>query len=85
MDFLSLIIFLVLLVVMFYFLIIRPQRKRQQEQQSLIANLKPGDRVITIGGIHGEVTQVDSESVVLKIESGALLRMAKNGIASKQS
>lgn len=84
MDVVSLVIFLVLLFVMFYFLIIRPQRKRQQDQQSLISSLKPGDRVITIGGIYGEVTSIDEDSVVLKLESDALLRMAKNGIASKR-
>lgn len=84
MDIISLVIFLVLLFVMFYFLIIRPQRKRQQDQQSLISSLKPGDRVITIGGIYGEVTSIDEDSIVLKLESDALLRMAKNGIASKR-
>ena len=48
-------IFLILLFGMFYFLIIRPQRKRQQRHQELMDALQPGDRIITIGGIHGKI------------------------------
>ena len=49
------IVFLVLIFGVFYFLIIRPQRKRQQDQQKLLEDLRPGDRVITIGGIYGRI------------------------------
>ena len=79
-----LVVFMVLLFGVFYFLIIRPQRKRQQEHQQLTENLKPGDRVITIGGIYGRIESVREDSIVIKVESGATLRIAKNGIAGKQ-
>jgi preprotein translocase subunit YajC len=79
-----LVVFMVLLFGIFYFLIIRPQRKRQQEHQELTEGLQPGDRVITIGGIYGRVESVREDSVVLKVESGATIRVAKNGIAGKQ-
>jgi preprotein translocase subunit YajC len=79
-----LVVFMVLLFGVFYFLIIRPQRKRQQEHQELTENLKPGDRVITIGGIYGRIESVREDSIVIKVESGATLRIAKNGIAGKQ-
>lgn len=78
------IVFLVLLAGIFYFFIIRPQSKRQKEQRDLNASLKPGDRVITIGGIYGRVESLREDSIVLKIESGATIRVARNSIAGKQ-
>jgi len=83
----SIIYMIVLLVLIFggfYFLIIRPQRKRQQQHDELVAGLKPGDRVITVGGIYGRVESLSEDSVVLKVESGATLRVARSGIAFKQ-
>lgn len=77
-------VFLLLLFGMFYFLIIRPQRRRQREHQDLVASLRRGDRVVTIGGIHGQVESITEDSFVIKVESGVTLRMAKGSIAFKQ-
>ena len=79
--------FLIVLVVMFgvfYFLIIRPQRKRQGEHQKLVEELQKGDKVITIGGIYGEIDSVGEYDVVLKVEDGSRLRFLKNSIMGKQ-
>ena len=78
-----LVVFMVVLFGIFYFFIIRPQRKRQMDQQKMISELKPGDRVITIGGIMGRVESIREDSVVLKVESGATIRVVRNGIAGK--
>jgi len=78
------IVFLVLIFGVFYFLIIRPQRKRQQDQQKLLGDLRPGDRVITIGGIYGRIESLREDSVVLKVESGVTIRFARSSIAGKQ-
>jgi len=75
--------FIVLLFVMMYFLTIRPQRRRQQEQQKMIQELHKGDRVVTIGGMHGVVESVSEDSVVLRVESGTTLRFVKSAIANK--
>lgn len=80
---LSLIIVLVIIFAMFYFLAIRPQRRRQKDQQKLLESLKKGDRVITVGGIYGVVESTDEESVVIKVESGQTLRLARGGIHHK--
>ena len=77
-------IFLVLLFGMMYFVMIRPQRKRQQEHQQLVEELRKGDKVITAGGIYGQIETVSDENVVLKIESGATIRVAKSSIVGKQ-
>ncbi len=79
------VVFLALLFAIFYFLIIRPQRRRQKQQQDLMSGLRTGDRVITIGGIYGQIENLREDSAVLKIESGATIRIARNSIAAKQS
>ena len=80
----TMIIFLVLIFAMFYFLMIRPQRKRQKEQQQMIEELKRGDRVVTAGGIYGVIESVSEDSVVIKVESGATMRVAKGSVALKR-
>jgi len=77
------IIFIVVIFIMFYFFLIRPQRRRQKEHQELISKLRQGDNVITAGGIYGRVESVGQDSVVLKVESGATLRVAKTSIVGK--
>jgi len=69
--------------VMFYFFMIRPQRRRQKEHEDLLGQLRGGDRVITAGGIYGQIESVGEDSVVLKVESGATMRVAKGSIAGK--
>ena len=76
--------FMVLMFVMFFFLIIRPQQKRQKTQQQLLSDLKRGDRIITIGGIYGIIEALDEKSIVIKTESGSLLRLVRGGVAMKQ-
>ena len=78
------IVFLVLIFAMFYFLMIRPQRKRQKEQQQMMEELRKGDKVITAGGIYGVIDSVSEDSIVIKVESGATLRLAKSSVALKR-
>ncbi len=78
------ILFLVLIFGVFYFLMIRPQRKRQKEHQQLVEELKRGDRVVTAGGIYGKIEGLDQDSVVLSVESGATIRVARNSVALRR-
>ena len=72
--------FLVVIFALFYFVMIRPQRKKQKQQQEMVASLQKGDRVITAGGIFGTIDSVREDSVVIKVESGTLLRVAKGSV-----
>ncbi len=76
----TIIIFLVLIFAVFYFLMIRPQRKKQREHEQMTQQLKRGDRVITAGGIYGQIESLDETSVVLKVESGATIRVARGSV-----
>ncbi len=80
----TVIIFLVLIFGVFYLLLIRPQRKKQKEHQQLIMELKRGDRVITAGGIYGVIENISEDSVVIKVESGTTMRVARNSVSLKQ-
>ena len=80
----TIIIFLVLIFGVMYFLMIRPQRKRQKEHQQLVEELRRGDRVVTAGGIHGVVESLGEDSVVLKLESGATMRVTRSSVVSKR-
>ena len=77
------IVFLVLMFSMVYFVLIRPQRKRQKEHEELTSELKKGNKVRTAGGIYGVLETVGEETVVLKVESGATMRIAKDSIIGK--
>ncbi len=77
-------IFVVLLFGLMYFVMIRPQRKRQKEHQQLIEELKRGDRVVTAGGIYGAIESISEDSVTIRVESGATMRVAKGSVSLKQ-
>ncbi len=79
-----LLIMLAVFGAIFYFMLIRPQRKRQAKMNELVGGLKRGDRVITAGGIHGEVDSVGESSFVLTLEDGAKIRVAKASVTQKR-
>ncbi len=80
----TIIIFLVLIFGVMYFLMIRPQRKRQKEHEHLIEELNRGDRIVTAGGIYGQIESVSDDSVVIKVESGATMRVARNSVVLRR-
>lgn len=67
----------VMIAVLFYFMLIRPERKKRAETSSMLENMKKNDRVVTIGGIHGVVVNVqkDSEEVTLRIDDSTNTKM----------
>jgi preprotein translocase subunit YajC len=81
----TLIIFIVVIFALMYFLMIRPQRKRQKEQQKMMSELQRGDDVVTVGGIYGKIESVDENSIVIKLEDGAKMRIVKGAIGTKRS
>lgn len=72
---------IVLVFGIFYFLLIAPMRKKQKALQALVDNLKRGDKVVTNGGIFGEVAAVEGNVVFLKVADSVKLRVAKSAIA----
>ena len=83
----ALVQFVPILVVfaIFYFLLILPMRKRQKALQQMVEAIKKGDRVITNGGLYGEVASVDGAVVFLKIADNVRVRIAKSAIAGLEN
>jgi preprotein translocase subunit YajC len=71
-----------LVFVIFYFLIIRPQNKKQKETKKMLASLKKGDRVVSIGGIHGTITSIKDDTVVLKTDSSTKMTFSRSAISN---
>ncbi len=71
---------LILLFVVFYFLLIRPQQKQQKQRKEMISNLKKGDRVVTIGGIHGIIKEIDEANISLRVAENTNLKMSRAAI-----
>jgi preprotein translocase subunit YajC len=79
-----LIVFMVLIIGFLYYTSNRSQKKQQKKQQELMAELRKGDKVLTMSGLYGDIDSTDEISVVLKTESGALIRVTKSSIAGKR-
>lgn len=72
----------ILLIVVFYFLLIRPQQKQQKKRKAMLAELKVGDNVTTIGRIHGVVTKIKDDVVTIEVGSKKTeLMMDRSGIS----
>lgn len=67
-----------------YFFMIRPQMKRQKEAKSFREQLQKGDKVVTIGGVHGKVVEINETSVVLSVEQGKI-RVDKNSLSASNA
>jgi preprotein translocase subunit YajC len=73
-------IFLVAILAVFWLLLIRPQRQRQAAHRNLLAELAPGDDVVTAGGILGTVRSVEDDHVRLEVAPGTEIRLAKEAV-----
>lgn len=73
---------MILIFVVIYLLIIRPQKKKEDTRKKLVAAVKKGDKIVTIGGIHGIVSEVNDASVLVQIDSAVKMRVEKNAISS---
>lgn len=72
---------LLLVLGVFYFIVILPAKKQQKKKDSMIASLKKGDRVVTSGGIHGTVSNVENDTVMVKVSENQKLRVSKSAVA----
>ncbi|MGE0706105.1 MAG: preprotein translocase subunit YajC [Vicinamibacterales bacterium] len=74
----------VLVLAIFYFIILLPMKRKQQKVQEFINNLKVGDRIITTGGIYGQITKLGDQSVQVQIADKLRIEVAKAAISGYQ-
>ncbi|MCR5495611.1 MAG: preprotein translocase subunit YajC [Treponema sp.] len=84
-QFLSTIVPFVLIIGIFYFFLIRPQNKKQKETEKMIAALKKGDKVVTIGGIHGVVSSTKEKTVIVKVDDNCKIEFSRSAIAGVEN
>ncbi len=75
------IIVLVAMLAFMYLLLIRPQRAKQRKTQEMLSQLGPGDEVLTVGGIYGDVVEVEEDKVVLEIAEDVHIEVSRRAIA----
>jgi preprotein translocase subunit YajC len=82
MQMLSTLVTFGLVFVIFYFLIIRPQNKKQKAAQKMIEAVKKGDKIVTIGGVHGIVFAVKETTVIVKVDDETRIEFSKSAVAT---
>ncbi|OIJ21958.1 preprotein translocase subunit YajC [Anaerobacillus alkalidiazotrophicus] len=80
MEFMTAILPLLFMFAIFYFLLIRPQQKRQKKVQQMHADLKKGDKIVTIGGLHGTIDAIDEDRVILLVNDNKKLTFDRSAV-----
>ena len=73
---------ILIILVMFYFMFWRPQKKQQKERANLLGSLKKGQTVVTIGGLHGEIKDLNEDTVRLQIANNVEVTFARSAIGN---
>ena len=71
-----------LIIVIFYFMILRPQQKKAKERTKLLDSLQKGDKVITVGGVHGSVVGLEEKTVLLQIADEVKVKLERTAIST---
>lgn len=71
----------VLMFVVFYFLLIRPQQKKTKTRNAMLKSLKKGDKIVTIGGLHGTIVELSDDIVVLRVNDVTKLTFDRGSIS----
>jgi preprotein translocase subunit YajC len=69
------------IILIMYFFMIRPQQKKQKDTKKFIEEIKKGDMVVTVGGIHGKVYAVEDDTVVVELEKGMKIKVEKTALS----
>ena len=73
------------MILIFYFMILRPQKKRQEEHKRMLSGVKKGDKIVTASGIHGTVSDVEDNTLLLQIADNVRIRIDKAAIGSVEN
>jgi preprotein translocase subunit YajC len=76
---------IILIIIVFYFFMIRPQLKKTKEQKKFRENIKVGDKIVTIGGIHGKIADIGEKTFMISVEGGVKLKIEKNAVSMDAS
>jgi len=78
-------IFILLIFVVFYFFMIRPQMKKQKQAAKFKEEIKKGDRIITIGGLHGKIAEISEKNFIIEVEGGMRIKIEKSAVSMEST
>lgn len=76
---------MVLMFGILYFFMIRPQQKKAKDQKKFTEEIKKGDYVVTIGGLHGRVAEMEDDTIIVEVERGARIRFSKSAVSMEST
>jgi preprotein translocase subunit YajC len=72
-----------MIIVVFYFFMIRPQMKKAKDEKAFKESIKKGDKVVTIGGVHGKIIEVSDRTFILEIDTNTKVKIEKSAISAE--
>jgi len=74
-------LFMGAIIAVFYFFMIRPQQKKAKDQKKFVDEIKRGDYVVTIGGMHGRIAEIEDDTFIIEVERGGRIKFSKSSIS----
>jgi preprotein translocase subunit YajC len=74
-------VFFVAIIVVFYFFMLRPQMKKQKIEKNFRTTIKKGDKIVTIGGLHGRILEINDKTFMVEIDTNVKVRLEKSAIS----
>ncbi|MBK8289638.1 MAG: preprotein translocase subunit YajC [Flammeovirgaceae bacterium] len=78
-------LFMGAIIAVFYFFMIRPQQKKAKDQKKFVEEIKKGDNVVTIGGMHGRIAEIEDDTIILEVERGGRIKFSKSSISMEST
>src|SRR4249920_168434 len=78
-------IFMVAIIGIFYFFMIRPQQKKAKDQKKFVEEVKKGDQVVTIGGAHGRIAEIEDDTFIIEFERGTRVKFSKSSVSMEST
>lgn len=78
-------IFMGAIVLVFYFFMIRPQQKKAKDQKKFVDEIKKGDYVVTIGGMHGRIAEIEDDTFIIEVERGGRIKFSKSAVSMEST
>lgn len=73
------------IVLVFYFFMIRPQQKKAKDQKKFVEEIKKGDYVVTIGGMHGRIAEIEDDTFIIEVERGGRIKFSKSSVSMEST
>lgn len=78
-------IFMLAIVVVFYFFMIRPQQKKAKDQKKFTEEVSKGDYIVTVGGMHGRIAEIENDTFILEVEKGGRIKFSRSAISMEST